>query len=292
MCIDTKRKILIVDDDERWLKKISRILQADYELTLITEPSEAFNALKEHVYSLVILDMKFPAGVSGLDVFSQMQDISPNLHAIILTGYPNTSSMQSSFKRGFLDYLEKGSINLSQELKTVVEEVLAKSEAYEIMNLIAQGESEELEFKSTVRWDMRANKINKELEKVIIKTIATFFNSGTGGILLVGVDDDGKILGLANDYKTLGDRQNKDGFENLLMTLLLDACGKECIALVKIVFHQIEGQEVCQINIKSSPKPIFVKEDKNEHLYIRTGNSIRLLAAREAIEYCKIHWKN
>ena len=285
-----KNKILVVDDDERWLRRINRVLQSDYDLTLTSNPSEALETLKTDNYELVILDMRFPDAISGLDIFSKMQEISPDLHAIILTGYPNPDSMRSSFKKGFLDYLEKGSIHLSQELKAVVAEILAKGNENLIIDLIANGESEVLEFKSTARWDVRANKINKELEKVIVKTITAFLNSAKGGTLLIGVSDDGNILGLNDDYKTLGKRQDRDGYENLLMTILFDSCGKECSPLVKIIFHQIEGREICQINVKPSPKPIFVKDEKNENFYIRTGNSTRLLSTREAIEYCKIHW--
>jgi DNA-binding NtrC family response regulator len=102
MSIEEKRKILVVDDDERWLRKIRVILQTDYDLTLITNPLDALEDLKNTSYELVILDMKFPEGISGLDMFSQMQEISPTLHAIILTGYPDSVSMRNSFKRDFL----------------------------------------------------------------------------------------------------------------------------------------------------------------------------------------------
>jgi len=36
---------------------------------------------------------------------------------------------------------------------------------------------------------------------------------------------------------------------------------------------------------------VFIKEGQFEHLYIRTGNSTRLLTTKEAIEYCKTRWK-
>ena len=51
----------------------------------------------------------------------------------------------------------------------------------------------------------------KVLEKVISKTIAAFMNS-EGGTLFIGVDDDGNVIGLENDYLLLKKR-NSDGFE-------------------------------------------------------------------------------
>jgi hypothetical protein len=161
----------------------------------------------------------------------------------------------------------------------------------EVVSLIARGESVELEFKSSARWDMRQDKPNKEMEAVIVKTVASFLNGEAGGTLLIGVDDDGAVLGLQHDYKTLGRKQDRDGFENWLTTLLLDAYGKDTSPLIRITFHEVDSKEVCRVIALPSGKPVFVRDDKAEHLYIRTGNSTRLLSTREAIEYCKIRWK-
>lgn len=160
----------------------------------------------------------------------------------------------------------------------------------EVASLIARGESVELEFKSSARWDMRQDKPNKEMEAVIVKTVASFLNAEAGGTLLIGVDDSGSVLGLQHDYKTLGRKQDRDGFENWLTTLLLDAYGKDSSPLIRITFHEVEGQELCRVTSKPSPKPVFVRDGRGEHLYIRAGNSTRLLTTKEALDYCKIRW--
>lgn len=72
----------------------------------------------------------------------------------------------------------------------------------EIRELIAAGENQQVKFKSTLRWDLRQFKPNKTLEDVIAKTIAGFMNT-QGGHLIIGVDDEGSILGLEQDYGTL-----------------------------------------------------------------------------------------
>ena len=61
--------------------------------------------------------------------------------------------------------------------------------------LIAQGEGPDLEFKSSFRWDIHQQRANEGLETGVLKTLAAFMN-GRGGTLLVGVADDGKVLGL------------------------------------------------------------------------------------------------
>lgn len=162
----------------------------------------------------------------------------------------------------------------------------------EVATLIARGESAELEFKASARWDIRENKLNKEMEKVVVKTVSAFLNSEAGGTLLIGVEDGGTVLGLDHDFKTLGKRQDRDGYENFLTTLLLSNYGKDSSPLIQITFHQVDGKNICRITAKPSPKPVFVKDDKGEHLFIRAGNSTRLLSTKEAIDYCKIRWKS
>ena len=59
----------------------------------------------------------------------------------------------------------------------------------DLIGLIKEGENSGVEFKTTMRYDMRENKVNKKLEEVILKTIAAFSNA-EGGTLVMGVDDD------------------------------------------------------------------------------------------------------
>ncbi|MGD0695602.1 MAG: ATP-binding protein [Terriglobia bacterium] len=165
-----------------------------------------------------------------------------------------------------------------------------KSADQEVAGMIAGGESATVEFKSTARWDLKQNMQNKAMEQVVVKTVAAFLNTD-GGTLLIGVDDSGAVLGLANDYKTLGKHQDRDGYENWLTTLLLDQFGKESSPLIHITFHGIAGQDVCRVAVKPSPKAIYVTEGIAENLYIRTGNATRQLTTKEAIEYSKQRWK-
>jgi hypothetical protein len=171
-------------------------------------------------------------------------------------------------------------------------EFTPKSADQQVSRLIKAGESATVEFKSSARWDMRENKINKTLEHVIVKTVAAFLNTETGGTLLIGVDDKGNVVGLEHDYKTLGKKQNHDAYENWLTTLLLGQFGKDCSPLISITFHNVDGKDVCRVAVKPSPKPAFVREEKgDEQLYIRTGNSTRQLTTKEAIEYNKNRWR-
>lgn len=165
----------------------------------------------------------------------------------------------------------------------------------EILALIAQGESDQLEFKSTARWNLEKNKKDKTMEELILKTVAAFLNS-SGGTLLIGIANDGTILGLQPDYQCVQNK-NRDGFELWLTKLLLDAMGKDLAPYLSISFHSIDHQEICKITAQPAPAPVYVTiRDKTgqpkESLFIRTGNSTNALEKPSEISrYIKNRWK-
>jgi hypothetical protein len=159
----------------------------------------------------------------------------------------------------------------------------------EIATLIAKGESTTLEFKSSARWDIKQNKADKVIEGIVVRTVAALLNS-EGGTLLLGVDDDRNVIGLAHDYKLFGKKDSRDAYENFLTGLLLNNLGKDSAALISITFHELDGKDICKVEAKKSPKPVFVKDPSGEHLYVRAGNSTHRPTTKEAIDYCKMHW--
>jgi hypothetical protein len=161
----------------------------------------------------------------------------------------------------------------------------------EIAALIAKGESATREFKSSARWDIVNNAQNKAMEKVIVKTVAGFLNSQDCGTLLIGVEDSGKVIGLAHDYQTLGKKPNQDGYELWLHDLLLNACGKDAVLSIKVSFHEHHSLDVCRIDVSPGPKETWVREEGFDHLYVRAGNSTKEYLGRDAVEYIRTRWK-
>jgi DNA-binding NtrC family response regulator len=170
------------------------------------------------------------------------------------------------------------------------QQFLGKLDNLNIATLIAKRESNYLEFKSSARWDFKENKQNKAIEDMVVKTIAAFLNTD-GGNLLIGVDDEHNVLGLEYDYKLFGKKDPRDAYENFLTTLLLNNFGKGCSVLISISIEELAGKDLARVVAKPSPKPVFVKDNKGEHLYIRAGNTTRSLTMREALDYCKVHWR-
>ena len=155
-----------------------------------------------------------------------------------------------------------------------------------IQSIIRNGENEKVEFKSSFRYDLRKGQPNKILEEVIMKAIAGFMNA-SGGILIIGVDDNGYPLGLVNDYSCLT-RQNRDGFEQKLMQILSDRLGSDLGPSIHIAFHQIINSDICSVYIEKAHRPVYVNEGGNTIFYLRIGNSTKPLTTMETVEYLKI----
>lgn len=157
--------------------------------------------------------------------------------------------------------------------------------------LIAGGEGEELELKSSLRWDYVRGELNKNLENVMLKTVASFAN-GQGGTLLIGVRDDGKVLGLEHDYHSLGDA-DRDKLELHIRNLLDKTFGTAFVTMnISISFPQIGDDEICRFDVQRALEPIIVSlKDKNgqsfEKFFVRSGNSSKDLSLSEMHSYCE-----
>lgn len=157
------------------------------------------------------------------------------------------------------------------------------------LEVINKGENDAVEFKSSLRWDYNQEKTNKVLEGVIIKTISAFLNSN-GGTLLIGVNDEGKILGLNEDYNSLS-KKNRDGFLLALTNLINRDLGKKLHKYISINIISINESDICIVSSLQSEKPVFIKKNDKEEFYIRTSASVQPLNVKEAYDYINLHWK-
>jgi CBS domain-containing protein len=156
---------------------------------------------------------------------------------------------------------------------------------YELLNL---SEGQHLEFKSSLRYDLNTRQVNQSLESVVLKTICAFLNSD-GGTLLIGLSDNKDVIGIENDYLVIR-HQNRDGFENHLLGLISNCIGNYYLPYVEMIFHNLLGKDLCQVNIKSSPKPAFLNNGGKQDFYVRTGNASRPFSISEASEYIQDRW--
>ena len=109
-----------------------------------------------------------------------------------------------------------------------------------VADMVAAGESQILEFKSSARWNLRSASVDRKIEHVIVKTVCAFLNA-EGGTLLIGVDDAGSAVGLSNDFKTLGAKGTRDGYELYLRQLIDNGLSTHTAGLLKIRFETFQG---------------------------------------------------
>ena len=176
---------------------------------------------------------------------------------------------------------------------TLWDEQTAPEPTGDVAQLLAVGESQTIEFKSTARWNVRAGRPDKKMEHVIAKTVCGFLNA-EGGKLLIGVDDDANVVGLAADVQTLGSKGSRDGYELFLRQLLDNSLSVPTAGIVRIDFETVDNAEVCVVTVASSGKPVFARPHEGgtgpTEFWVRTGNATKQLHGDDMLEYQTNHW--
>ena len=156
--------------------------------------------------------------------------------------------------------------------------------------LIAGGEDQYVEFKSSLMWDYRRKVVNKALYEPVMKNIVGFMNS-TGGTLLIGIDDDGVALGLEADYQVMR-KPDSDGFENVFNMAFNKMIGVEYRRFADVAFPEIEGKEVCAVSVRPSTWPAYLRAKGSEAFYVRAGNASQPLTVSQAARYIQDKFKD
>ena len=161
-----------------------------------------------------------------------------------------------------------------------------------ISDLIQKGENPVLEFKSTLRVDIKTYKAEKFIEHSVIKTLAAFLNSA-GGTLLIGVEDNKNLLGLELDFNSFSKADKLDEFQKHFDNLISKTLGNRFQRYLKVEFPEIDGKTICSVTIKEkSEEPVYITNDAGqETFYIRRQASTIDLKPSETVKYIKEHWK-
>jgi predicted HTH transcriptional regulator len=133
------------------------------------------------------------------------------------------------------------------------------------------------------------------MEAAVLKTVAAFLNSREGGTLLIGVADDGGVLGLESDYLTLhkDGKVDSDVFQLALTQAVLNSVGAAAATNVTSQIHTIEGRDVCRVHVKPSGHPVHAdvttidkagQHQKKRVFYVRMNNGTRAIDDEAEIE--------
>lgn len=159
-----------------------------------------------------------------------------------------------------------------------------------LSQIIAKKESHSIEFKSSLRWDYRENNVRAELG-VAIALVASAMMNTDGGIILIGVDDSGFIIGLEPDFK-IASTKNEDKFQLSLIEILSNCIGKVNAVQIKIDFEEAYGKKVCILRIPKSNSPVYARSGNKTRFYVRMGSSNRPLDVEETNKYISGKWKS
>jgi hypothetical protein len=182
-----------------------------------------------------------------------------------------------------------------QSPEELVQEQLQQANANDkVVQLIANGESKTVEFKSTLRYCLKQNSPQKYVEHSAIKNLAAFLNS-EGGTLFIGVDDDGNILGLEDtDFASFKNDNKIDGFNLKFDQLVQNYFGNDMSYKFKVEFLKIENKTIAIIHIKDrASKPVVItnpEKNNKEEFYIRRNASAVALTMYEILNYTKENW--
>ena len=151
--------------------------------------------------------------------------------------------------------------------------------------LILAGESANLEFKSTLRWNLHADRADKAIEHSVLKTVVAFLNS-EGGTLLIGVEDDGNVIGTEADQFP-----NNDNYLLHFGNLVNDKVGKQYTDQIRWNLKEIQDKKILRVDCSPSSTPVFLKAKDGEEFYIRSGPSSVQLSPSEVLDYSKKHFR-
>ncbi|MBF0528988.1 MAG: response regulator [Deltaproteobacteria bacterium] len=100
-------KVLVVDDEERFLTSISKLLtKRDCQVSTASSGQRALGVLKEKFVDVMVLDLKMP-GLDGIGTLKEAKKLSPTVEIIMLTGHGTVDTAVEAIQLGAFDYLMK-----------------------------------------------------------------------------------------------------------------------------------------------------------------------------------------
>jgi len=118
--------VLIVDDEEDFLETIiKRLNKRQVDASGARSGEEALGLLKEKTFDVIILDVKMPGGMDGIEALRKIKKIQPLAEVLLLTGHASVETSIEGMKLGAFDYLLKP-IKLDDLLKKIAQAIEKK----------------------------------------------------------------------------------------------------------------------------------------------------------------------
>jgi len=289
--MSSKPVVLMVDDEPSCLHVLTAALSpSDYQLICAIKPADALKLARERNPHLALLDVMMPE-TDGFAICRELRSdpATKDLAIIFLSSLQDPQDRTRGIELGAVDFITKPfdpaevrarvrrHIELQEERRRWSGPALSPEER--IKQLIAGGETDRIEFKSTLRWSLKENKVNHGVEIAWLKTVAAFLNSD-GGRLLVGVDNQGIPLGIQPDGF-----ENEDKYLLHVNNLLQQHLGVGHAANVRFGLHPVGTLKALLIECSPAANPVFLVDAGQESFYVRSGPSTRKLTMSEMLAY-------
>jgi DNA-binding NtrC family response regulator len=154
--MDKTAKILIVDDDENIRKALIAVLEDEgYTVDSVDTGKKGIEKTQTEFFNIALIDVRLP-DMEGTEVLSKMQETSPTLRKIIITGYPTLQNAVAAVNKGANAYVMKP-FDLEKMIQTIEEQLKKQEEERKF------SEKKVAEFIET-----RVKELN-EIEQTIVK---------------------------------------------------------------------------------------------------------------------------
>jgi len=158
-----------------------------------------------------------------------------------------------------------------------------------ILEILKNGEGYKIEFKPSLVYNFLSKKAGISPKYHAAKSIASFLNSD-GGILVIGVRDNGEIQGLKYDYSLFPDNP-KDKFKLEFDNLLYQFLKPSLKPFLETHIFEVNQEEIFVVIVSKCNKPVFITNKDEKEFYIRLeASSKRLTEIEEIIEYIFSNW--
>ena len=199
----------------------------------------------------------------------------------LVSTHQNLEKLQSQISRleKELVFNPKNVDVVSNDVVNLLGSIGRLTAADEIKARVRSGESKTIEFKETLSWDVRKQEKAKYIETAVLKTIAGFLNTD-GGMLLVGVSDDGSFPGLEAELKVLYDG-NTDKFLLHFKNLINAKVGAKFYPNLDWQVLKVEAITILVVEASASSEPCFI----DDAFYVRTNPSTDQLTGEKQFKY-------
>lgn len=100
--------VLVVDDEQDFLETlVNRLVKRNMDAAGVRSGEEALALMKKKLFDVIVLDVKMPGGMDGIEALREMKKIQPLAEVIMLTGHASLETSIEGMKVGAYDYLLK-----------------------------------------------------------------------------------------------------------------------------------------------------------------------------------------